>query len=85
MAKVMEFFIYQNFRGNFYPKIEKLFRNSLKAISTHIRKEHNENYHIFNLSEREYGEENAFEGKVTYVNWKDHHNPTILVLAETCA
>jgi hypothetical protein len=36
--------------------IEKLFRNSLKAISTYIRKEHNENYHIFNLSEREYGE-----------------------------
>jgi hypothetical protein len=65
--------------------IEKLYRNSLKAISTHIKKEHNEKYHIFNLSEREYGEENAFEGKVTYVNWKDHHNPTVLVLAEACA
>ena len=27
MAKVMEFFIYQNFRGNFYPKNQKMFRN----------------------------------------------------------
>jgi hypothetical protein len=27
MAKVMEFFIYQNFRGNFYPEIQKMFRN----------------------------------------------------------
>jgi hypothetical protein len=27
MAKVMEFFIYQNFRGNFYSKKQKMFKN----------------------------------------------------------
>lgn len=39
---------------------------------------------MFNLSEREYGEENAFEGKVTYLKWHDHHSPPLSLLFETC-
>ncbi len=63
---------------------EKVYRNSLKSISRHIKEKNNEYYHVYNLSEREYGEENAFEGKVTYLKWHDHHSPTFSLLFETC-
>ena len=63
---------------------EKVYRNSLKSISRHIKEKNNEYYHVYNLSEREYGEENAFEGNVTYLKWHDHHSPTFSLLFETC-
>jgi hypothetical protein len=38
MAKVMEFFIYQNFRGNFYPENQKLFRISRNRMENSKKK-----------------------------------------------
>ena len=62
---------------------EILIHNNINEIINHLKKYHNNNYQIYNLSGIPYAE-SKFDNMVKLYNWKDHHAPPLFELVKVC-
>ena len=62
---------------------QKLYRNSINKVAKFLDEFHQENYCVFNLSNKSI-EEAKFGNRVYSYPWEDHHSPSLLVLFKCC-
>jgi protein-tyrosine phosphatase len=63
--------------------MESAYRNSLKDVAKMLKTKHQENYMIFNLSERSY-DISRFNNQVLDFGWPDHLAPSLERLSSVC-
>ena len=60
------------------------YRNDINQVASFIKKSHDNNFFIYNMSGIEY-DSTPFDGQVITASWKDHHSPTISLLGQLCS
>lgn len=63
--------------------MEKLYRNPIEKVAQFLQEKHDDNYLVFNFSDRKYNYA-KFDNKVVEYEWRDHHAPKIVVLFDAC-
>jgi len=62
---------------------QKIYRNDIDTVSQFLKDKHNDKYWVYNLSGIGY-DTTPFNRNVSIHQWKDHHSPTLVLLAELC-
>jgi len=62
---------------------EKLYRNNIDDVAKFLRFRHENNFYVYNLSNRSYNYE-KFDKRVNCYKWEDHHSPPIDMLFQIC-
>eukprot|EP00347_Sterkiella_histriomuscorum_P023468 403334529 len=63
--------------------VEQMYRNNISEVGDFLRKKHDQNFKIFNMSGRHY-DTSKLDNKVESYEWEDHHSPALHILFEAC-
>jgi phosphatidylinositol-3,4,5-trisphosphate 3-phosphatase/dual-specificity protein phosphatase PTEN len=63
--------------------LQKIYRNDITTVSNYLKEKHQDNYWVYNLSGIGY-DTTPFNKKCSIHQWKDHHSPALVLLAELC-